>query len=159
VAVLNPSRQIVLTDTEITRAAWVGVQRQLASLRRRSPHAHGYDRPDPYLDHIEGAFGELAAARALGLAWLAGVNTYRSEGDLAGGVEVRTRKEHHHDLYVRDDDDDDRFYVLVTGQAGAYRVHGGILGRDAKRADWKRILRPGRPPVYLVPQHALKPLA
>jgi hypothetical protein len=145
---------IKLTDSEVEMAAQVGLRRQLEALRKGLPDKHGYEG-DGWGIHIEGALGELALAKFLGVYWDGSVNTFKTKGDL-GETEVRTRSRSDYDLIVREDDREDAVYVLVVGKAPAYRVVGWMLGKEAKQDRWVRTYG-GRTPAYFVPQAALHP--
>lgn len=58
--------------------------------------------------------------------------------------------------YDAERDCDDRFYVLVTGFAPEYEIHGYILGANARRPEWRH--RYPERVVYRVPAAALMPL-
>jgi hypothetical protein len=146
---------INLTDQEREAATAVGSRRHAEAVKKRLPDRHGF-RGDSLQIHVEGACGELAAAKALGLPWDGPVNTFKRGGDV-GDLQVRTRSNHAWDLIVRPDDRDGDVFVLVTGLTPRFRVHGWIRGVDAKKDAWRKTYG-GRPPAYFVPQRALRPL-
>jgi hypothetical protein len=113
---------------------------------------HGFDG-EPWNIDIEGAAGEIAAAKALGVYWGASVNTFKVGGDV-GGLEIRTRSKSEYELLIRDNDPDDSIFVLVTGRSPNFEVVGWMKGKDAKREEWKQT-HGGRPPAYFVPQSEL----
>jgi hypothetical protein len=137
-------------------AAQIGVLRQLEAVRKGLPDRHGFDGDTGWTIHIEGAAGEIAAAKALGLYWGGTVNTFKTEGDV-GNIEVRTRSKPHYDLLVRDNDKNESVFVLVTGKSPKYNVVGWILGKDAKKTEWYADYG-NRPPAYFVPQNCLRPI-
>lgn len=145
--------EVTLTDQELAHAARAGVDRQLRAIADGRKDAYGF-KGDPWKIHIEGAMGEMALAKALGRYWSGAGEGFGEDTDV-GGVQVRTRSKHSYELYVWPKDEDDAVYVLVTGAAPTFRVHGWIRGREAKREDWFKSL--GRAPAYFVPQSALKP--
>jgi hypothetical protein len=70
---------------------------------------------------------------------------------------VRTRSKHGHDLILRHGDKDDRKYILVTGTAPKYEVHGWILGADAKQQKYLKFVQQiGR--AFFIPQQDLQTL-
>jgi hypothetical protein len=148
---------VTLTHHELYMAACVGIGRQLAAIRRALPDVHGYDGKDGWNVHIEGAAGELAMARVCNQHWGGSVNTFHLKPDV-GQVEVRTRSQHDYELIVRKDDADDRNFVLVTGRAPTFKVHGYILASDAKRKHWLAT-HGNRPAAYFVPTPMLKCIA
>lgn len=149
--------EVVLTPAELHLAAMVGAARQIQALRERRPDRHGADPAEGWMLHIEGAAGEMAAARALDRYWAAPIGTYRLGGDV-GEVQVRTRARHEYGLIVRADDRNSDAFVLVTGRAPRFRVHGWMSGSEAKQERWLRE-HGGRPPAYFVPREALHELA
>lgn len=144
-----------LNPFELWLAGMVGSKRQIEAIRQNLPDRHGYDG-DGWSIHTEGAAGEMAFAKAVGLYWNGSVNTFKREGDVVG-YEVRTRSRHNYELIIRPNDPDDRIYVLVTGRSPDFRVVGWIRGRDGKRPEWLRTYG-NRPAAHFVPHGALKPL-
>lgn len=146
--------EVTLEHYECGMAAQVGIARQLAAIRDGKRNAHGMTGLG-WDEHVEGAAGELAAAKALGIYWDGSVDTYKRPD--VGPYQVRTRPRHDFDLIVRNGDADDEYFLLVTGQMPHYRVHGVILARDAKRPEWLKSYN-NRTPAYFVPQENLLPL-
>lgn len=145
--------KVTLDWSELELAAAVGLRRQLSSLRDQREDKHGFSGPG-WTIHIEGACGELAVAKALGRYWNGSVDNFRGP-DLVGFLQIRTRSNAYYDLIVRPDDADQDVYILVTGRAPEFEVHGWIRGRDAKQEMWLRTYG-DRPPAYFVPQSALQ---
>lgn len=144
---------ISLTGSEFMQAAMVGVMRQIQNRRAGRQDAHGCDPENGWSPHIEGACGEFAVAKVLGLFWSG--NLGRLTADDVGELQVRTRSRHDYDLIVHPDDPDKRAFVLVTGRAPDFRIWGWISGQDAKRPEWwGEKGQPGRP-AFFVPQSAL----
>lgn len=148
---------IELSPPELEAAAEVGSRRHIEALKRRLPDKHGYAKADPWQIHIEGACGELAAAKALGLPWDGPVNTFRRGGDV-GDLQVRTRSNHDWDLLIRPKDRPDDVFILVTGVAPSYVVRGWILGKHAQVPKYLKEYG-GRPPAFFVPQRDLRPIS
>lgn len=146
---------VTLTVAEARLAAAVGVERQLQALQQHLAHRNG--AADTWTLHIEGAAGELAAAKALGVYWPATVGTFHREGDLGPGVEVRTRARHDYDLILRDDDNPESAYILVTGTLPHYRVHGWARMQDVLPEHRKT--HGDRPAAWFLPACVLHPLA
>lgn len=145
---------VTLTAHEMATAAWVGVRRQVESKRKGLQDKHGFSG-DGWGMHIEGAGGEMALAKYLGVYWDGSVNTFKRD-DLPG-IQVRTRSSHGYELLVRPADSKDEVFVLVTGQMPSYRIRGWIRGADAMRLEWLKA-HGGRPPAFFVPHGALKPM-
>jgi hypothetical protein len=112
--------------------------------------------PEGLALHFEGACGEMAFAKATNRYWSGSVDTFRL-ADIGTAIQVRTRSNHSWDLLVRPSDADDDLFVLVTGWAPDYQVHGWIAGAAAKRPEWLKEYG-GRPPAYFVPKDKLKSL-
>jgi hypothetical protein len=147
---------IVLSPVEMQHAAWVGALRHIESTRQRLSSKFGADENDGWTLNIEGAAGELAVAKALDRHWGMPLNTFRVGGDV-GDLQVRTRSKHHYELLVRPHDRDEDIFILVTGRSPYFRVHGFMIGAQAKREQWLRA-HAGRPPAFFVPQTALTPI-
>lgn len=149
-----PPTAITLEWFEAQLAASVGVARQLSALRQGLGNRFGY-RGAGWDIHVEGAGGEMAAAKALGLYWSGSVDTFKLPD--VGTLQIRTRSRDNYDLIVRPGDADDEAFLLVTGSMPSYLVHGWMLGADAKREEWLKTYA-ARTPAYFVPQSALHPL-
>lgn len=149
--------QVSLSPQEMYLASIVGVRRRLTSRTERN----GADRAttaESWYYNVVGAQGEMAAAKALGLYWAATINAEKGEADIGPDWQVRTLAGHDYDLIVRKDDRSDQKFVLVTGEGPDFRVHGWMLGEDAKRDEWFKD-RGGRgKPCWWVPQADLNPI-
>jgi len=148
--------EITLPRELLYEAAVVGIKRHIQALAHNLQDRHGADPDRGWQNHVEGACGEAAYALARGLPVELTIGTFRQQADFGDKCEVRTRSKHHYDLIVRRDDDPQKYYVLVTGVAPTYRVHGWISGADARRPDWVRAYG-SREPAWFVPQRALHP--
>lgn len=146
---------VTLTNAEVMVAGQVAVMRQVAAQQKGLQDKHGFVG-DPWQAHVEGACGEMAAAKAMGVYWSPTVNTFKSGFDV-GNWQVRTRSRHDYDLLIRDGDDPSQNYILVTGACPSYRVHGWITGQAARRPEWRQT-HGGRPAAWFVPQNALHPI-
>jgi len=146
--------RVTLTWYEAAMASEIGRLRQLSSIKRQSPDAHGFEGVG-WNEHIEGACGELAVAKLLGVYWDGSVDTF-ARNDLPG-LQVRTRSSHGWDLIVRQDDADATRWVLVTGRCPTFLVRGWIFGHEAKRPQWLRT-HGDRPGAYFVPKEHLRPM-
>ena len=145
------STEVTLSWHEAAMASHVGWMRQLSAVKAGKSDCHGYDG-EGWSEHIEGACGEMAVAKMLGIFWDGSVNTWKAN-DLPG-LQIRTRSRHDFDLIVRPHDDDQACWVLVTGRCPEYRVHGWISGADAKRPEFLKTYG-GRPAAYFVPAEEL----
>ena len=142
---------------EMFMAANVGITRRVVSLKNRLKS----DLPSYGLDvwgcDIEGAIAELVVAKMTGRYWDGSVNKFKNGGDIGDLIQVRHTLKHENRLIVRDADHNDKPFVFVTGRDGLYRVHGWILGRDAKRAEWREAPI-NRQPAFFVKQQDLNPI-
>lgn len=145
---------IELSPSEIQIALLVGGICQTESMRQALKNAHGYKGALGLDIHIEGAAAEMAYCKARGVYWSAGVNTFKA-ADVGRKVQIRSTKLKDGCLIVRESDHDDHYYVLVVGQIPTFEVVGWMLGRDAKRPEWKRSPE-GREEAFFVPQNKLK---
>lgn len=137
---------------EISRAALVGVSRNVEALRKHCQNRN--TSPDDWGVHILGALGECAFAKATNRYWNGSVNTFKRGGDV-GRIQVRTRARHDHDLIVRDQDKDEDVFVLVTGGPDSFEVRGWLTGREAKY-DLHRANHGGHGEAYFVPAKSLR---
>ena len=144
--------EVTLTWAEVMQAANLGVMRQIAAMKASRPDRHGIDPANGWRAHIEGAAGEMAFAKALGLYFGSTINEFKAP-DVAG-IQVRTRSNHDYELIVRADDADDLAYVLVTGSIPKFRVVGWSTGARAKT--FQPQTYGGRPPAYFVPHTHLR---
>ncbi len=145
--------RVVLTSSEILQAALVGVMRQTANIRDGRSNAHGLPDGRDWQVHIEGALGECAFAKFMGLFWSGALGQLKA--DDVGLWQVRTNARTNGDLIIHERDANDRKFALVRGTAPHYDVVGWIFGKDGKRQEfWKDPTRKGRP-AFFVPETAL----
>lgn len=142
-----------LDVNEIRMAALVGLERRIQSLggENRVPLK---DDDAGWNKDLNGACGEAAYAKLRNVWWDASVGTFTTRPDVAG-VQIRTRTRHDWDLFVRPIDKDTDRFIHVTGRPPTYRVHGWILGSDAKRPEWLQDHGGYGKPAYFVPAGAL----
>ena len=147
--------EVSLSRLEVYVGSMVGAWRQVSALEL--PDRHGYEGKAPWDIHINGVLGEMAAAKALGVYYSFTINTFKDGGDISSDLQVRTRSRHDWDLIVRHDDRDEDRFILVTGTAPKYAVHGWLYGHEAKQSQWLQA-HGGREAAYFVPQSALRDL-
>jgi len=147
--------EIILTDFECKLAAGVGLERQLQALEKGLKPGYGYEGTG-WKEHIEGACGEMAAAKYLNCYWNGSFNTFRTGGDV-GNLQVRTRRLHWYDLIVREADRDEDYFVLVTGVTPHFFIRGYIQAKKAKtmKECWKTVGIGKRPPAWFIPEKKL----
>lgn len=146
--------KVVLDWYEVSRAALVGVSRNVEASRRGCVSARKIE--DEWSAHINGALGECAFAKASGMYWSGSVNTFKA-ADIGDNIQVRTRTRHEYDLIVRDSDKDGDVYVLVTGGPNEFLVHGWIPCADAKDQRYAANYG-GYGQAYFVPKADLRPI-
>lgn len=122
--------QVDLEWYEISRAALVGVSRNVEAMRKGCKNRMPIN--DEWGIHILGALGEAAFAKGTRRYWSGSVNTFKGS-DIGRNIQVRTRSKHNYDLIVRRDDRDDDIFVLVTGGPQMFMIHGWMLCSDAKQ--------------------------
>lgn len=122
-------RQVKLNYEECLFAAEIGCKRQVESIfaNLKSSLTNG---SAGWNEHIEGAAAELAYAKAAGVEWQAGVNTFKA-GDV-GDVQVRSTRLTNGRLIVRPRDPTNALYVFVRGEIPNFTIVGSIRGSDAK---------------------------
>ena len=119
-----PWEEITLSASEMAFAAFSGVAREAANRADGRGRAGGFSKSG-WDTHIEGACGECAAGKCLGVYWPPGMGTMKGP-DLLHCIEVRTTPGHNYRLPVKRTDPEDRWFVLVTGTAPVFFVRGWI---------------------------------
>ena len=118
---------VILTGAELELCMKVAIKRQE---RNAAAFRGDYNMTQyPYIAHLQGAWGECAAAKLLNLAWNIDTFSSRFNGDV-GDLEVRHRPNHRWDLFMHKKDSPEKIYVLVTGVWALQRVRGWILGEE-----------------------------
>ena len=128
---------VVLTEREMLLAASSGVQREVECLRSSGGGENAilnYEKNNDSIgpgglwnNHIEGALGEFAVAKYLGL--YPGGITEKDATDVGDHYEVRTRPKSYYELFVRKDEKEkkgDKYFILVQGSYGEYTIRGWI---------------------------------
>lgn len=149
--------EVKLEWHEVLSGAMVGVVRKVECMRLGKRDAYGARYGHKWTVDIEGALGEVAVAKFLGVYWWAGVNVWKG-ADLLDFVQVRYSQAERPRLIVRSGDSPDDFYVLVVPGArdGEYVILGGIWGRDARKDEF--VDAPAnRPAAWMVPHERLIP--
>ena len=144
--------KINLSGAEIQMAAFVGCQRMVENIVRKTKPRYGAEDETDWQINIEGALAECALAKHLGKFWAKG-----ETGDLdVGRVNVRsTRWESGCLLLHPSDEDNVRFYLLV-GVNGQYRLAGSVLAKDGKQEKYWEDRQKANRWAYFVPQEALE---
>jgi len=156
---MSLSNEVILTQREMAMGAHCGIMRNIVSIE--NDPAAGFEEEFAWNIHIEGACGEVAAAKILNRFWSPSVNTFNAP-DIGKNLQVRTRSRHDYELIVRPKtvtykgDNPDNYFILMTGKAPRFIIHGYMLGLDAQRQEWNQT-HGGRDPAWFVPQKKLLP--
>lgn len=142
-----------LTWSELMQAAQVGVMRQVQNLREGRVDRYGASDLNGWTPHIEGAIGEMAVAKWMGLYWSGALGDL--DADDVGQLQVRASAGQSARLILHPSDPDDRAFVLVTGRGPAVQINGWIVAEDGKQQQWWTDPAGGRP-AFFVPQAALR---
>jgi hypothetical protein len=165
---------ITLTRDEILKAGSTGMRREISARLKASEHNYISGKwTDGWRQNIEGALGEYAAARALGIAFdYDAVDVYNVSDLVYKGnrVQVRTAivKEwewkapdilQKKPLIVKPTDPDDWICLLVTGAAPKYSVCGWMPAGEAKALEDCLVINPENEkdkPAWYIPQHLIR---
>lgn len=146
---------ITLKQEEVERGADVGIRRHIYCIMNDLVR----DPRDSWTRQIEGALGELAVAKRLGLDWDGDVGDF-SKSDV-GPYQVRTRQfntaRKHMDLGVKPTDKDGKVFILVLASCPVFGCRGWIMSEDAKKPEW--LNSNGYEKVYFVPRKNLNPMS
>ena len=144
--------QIILSPAEIQMASFVGCQRATENIKNGDLWSRSGEPPDQLFDRmIKGAMAEAALAKYLNKFWSKGVKG----GADVDNVDVRCTHYEDGHMEMHEWDKDDRRYYLLTGMLGTYKVRGWILGKDAKKPQYWRVMQAGRKPQFWIPQNHL----
>lgn len=149
--------KVTLEWAEMRLACAVGVARQMDALKKNRAVRLNDPRDNKWSTHIEGACGEMAVAKALGIYWNGSMG--RIDADDVGPYQVRTTFDGGRCLLTHPDDKDDKPYILVTGPAPDFVVRGWLFGRDTKLPEYWRDPSGKNRWAYFVPQSKLRPIS
>jgi hypothetical protein len=141
--------EVKLLPYEAEMAALVGFRRMLESTLKHHDTSGEFCKDNPWDIHIEGAAAEAAYSKLVDKFWTGSVNTFKA-ADVGDYVQVRHSKHENRRLIVRPGDNDDHYFVFVTGKIPNFKVHGWILGRNAKDKQYWDTPNGGSP-CYMVP--------
>jgi hypothetical protein len=141
---------VKLNWAEIAMCAGVGVRRKVESLRTSLSPLHKFDAHGGFEIDIQGACGEYAVAKALGLAWNGSVGSFKLPD--VGPYQVRTKvSTNYQGLALRTNDKDDEITILVEGRVPNFELKGWICNANGKQKRFEKVIQSGRPPAFLVP--------
>jgi hypothetical protein len=146
--------KVTLSVSEMMEGAMVGAMRALGAKSRGDSHAYGAGAGNEWETNLEGALGEMAAAKAMNMFWSRGEKGGADVGDWQ--VRCTAHANGRLILHKRDLEKygaETRFY-LVRGRFGEYEVVGWIeCGEGCDEMYWTD---PGTGrPAYFVPEEKL----
>jgi hypothetical protein len=160
---------IKLSEREMLIGASSGVQREVECLRSSGGGENAissYEKRNNSIgsgglwnNHVEGALGEIAVAKYLGL--YPGGITDPNTTDVGEHYEVRTRSREDYELFIRKkekEDKEDKYFILVQGSYGEYTIRGWISAYEVfDHPEWyHNDMRPNYR--YWVPHEFLYPI-
>jgi hypothetical protein len=153
---------ITLTWAEMLIAANIGVMRNVQSLKLGRGRMDSLTTQFGGMDYawstnIEGAAGEMAVAKHLGLFWSGAVGDIKAND--VGPYQVKTNTSRKwDDLILRDWNDPNKIYIGVLSFVPKFVITGWIAGSDGMKKEFHRDGVPGMP-AYFVPRSLLKPMS
>jgi hypothetical protein len=150
---VSKSNEVTLTPLEVFIAEQVGVRRHVEAIRHGWKHRYGMNTKEGLAANLQGALGEMAAAKYLDVFWDLNLYGFKTVPDV-GPYDVRTTDKEDGALIIRYDDPDDRIFILVTGTCPTYHIRGCMLAKAGKCDMWLKSPN-GRPSAWFVPQTAL----
>lgn len=154
-SIKNKSNEVTLNWHEAAMASEIGRLRHLSAIKNGRRGRNGF-AGGGWQEHIEGACGELAVAKFLGIYWDGSIDAFDKPD--VGSYEVRTRSKPEYELIVRTNSKDASIFICVTGQCPTYMIRGWIEGKDAKKTEFLSN-HGGFSPAYFVPHSALMPMS
>lgn len=136
-------------------AGGAGFRRQFNAMLRNDRPRFGEHYPGQlWYNHIAGACAEMAVAKAFGIYWGAGVDTFDREDIEGTGFEVRFSPAGKPKISPRDT----RIIIGVVGNSPSilkFRIIGWLRPCDGKRPEWES----DTPPTcYFPPERAWHPI-
>ena len=139
------THSVKLSEREMLLAASSGIQREVECLRGLNGGesvVSDYEKNNNQVgsgglwqNHIEGAMGEFAVAKYLGLYGL--MERSNDHPDVGEHYEVRTRSLRYQELFIKKDEKEDKYYILVQGSYGRYTICGWISAYEVfTHRDW-----------------------
>lgn len=150
-------KHVILTESEIILAGSVCVQRYAQNLSRGKKEMYGAEDSRGFQYMMDGALGEIAVAKWLGLYWNGQVGNLLAAD--VGSIQVRATRRAPPDLILHPRDKDEDVFVLVGLTGNQAIIFGWCLGVEGKdRRYWEDRYNNDRP-AYFVPLSAdpLKP--
>jgi hypothetical protein len=144
-----------LTPYEQLMAVHVGVARRLKSVWRGCRDRYGIKGEEVWFANINGACGECAFAKWLGIYWNGSEGVFKVPD--VGDYYVRTMSRHSFDLLMRPDDNDG-LYVMVTGMGLEFKIQGWLSWPNEYKKEENLTDEKGRrgEPAWFVPKSYLR---
>ena len=150
--------KVTITPAQFYFAARVGLDRSVQNIRKSARPRYGADPYTGRYDHsIQGALAEFIVAKYTGRFWDGSLGAYHAAD--VGRLQVRSSPRDDASLCLHPADADEEAFVLVTGAAYTWTIHGWTYARDGKRPDYWGDPTGRNRPAFWVPQHDLRPLA
>jgi len=147
--------KIILDQFEMTHSGYVGFLRRLECVTRkrvdqpgRGEFKNGYWEND-----IQAAFSERAVAKFLDIPWTGSIGSFKG-ADIDPDIQVRWTPYENGKLIIRPGDADNHKFVLVTGDAPEYIIHGWMFGAYGKNTEWA-YNKNGGAPCFMIPREYL----
>lgn len=148
---------VTLHPHEMVTALYLGGRREIENRLKRRTDRYGCNPQGlGWAEHIEGASGEMAVAKATGRFW-AGNNGDLSAADV-GLLQVRTTAWDTGCLLLHPSDKDEQVFILAVGKSPSYRLAGWTFAKEGKRQEFWKDKGNGRP-CFFVPQDALREMS
>lgn len=149
---------VILDWQECITAAQIGCRRHVTALKKGRENTKGGEHDEHWDQHIRGALGECAVAKAINRYWQPYIGKI-DKVDL-GDLEIRTTKHPSGRLIIRKEDSIDANWVLVRGHFREddglhYNIVGWIRGVDGKKDEhWADPTGDNRPAYFVKPGSA-----
>ena len=146
--------RIQLTRAEMEFAVGVGVQRSMDDIFAGCRDTYNLKVGMGWQCSIEGALGEQAVAKLLGVHWDGSIGNFAAKD--VGAYQVRATARLDGRLILHPGDADDDKWILVRGEAPNLIVGPWCYGREGKlQADWSDPGKNGRP-AFFVPRGIMR---
>lgn len=145
---------VTLTEKELREAACGGIERRIDAMKRGRKSTHP-ETPDHlqnwWQSHINGAIGEFAVAKALGVTWNPTIGQVNQKD--VGEYEVRTTELPNPVLRYRGHNDPSSTYILCGLKNNRVLIHGWLPGytvRDLGYMEFDNVWTAGADQLYPV---------
>lgn len=149
---MNAPTAIELTNHNLQTAGLVGVGRNIKGLKNEGRYGC-VTATVGWQVHCDGACGEMALAKYLGVFWDGNMGNFKAAD--VGALQVRTTQRAAGSLILHPGDkDEDVFILVLSHNLPSFLLRGWIYGHEGKVQKWWRDGTEGRP-AFFVPQSAL----